>query len=81
MVAQTQKLIIMKKINLRKSSELTSQNSHRVVMVYELIDGTNYAVGNVFVAKNSKVPKSILESELSKYQNEIEFVCMYDDKN
>ena len=68
----------MEKINLRKSSELTAQNRHRIVMIYKGVDDEREAVGNAFVNRDNKiVPKQIRFKNVLDFEEHIEYICMY----
>lgn len=72
----------MQKIDLYKSSQLTAQNNHRVVMIDDFNDAekkNTVAIGNCFVSKsNKKVPKRLLTTDdVEEYKEHIEFICYY----
>lgn len=70
----------MKQVDLLKSSQMTAQNTHRVVMIYENIQGQSVAIGNCFVSKQDNyVPKSIEKEDIGNYSNYIDYICYYEN--
>lgn len=72
----------MKNIGIYESSILTSLNAYRVVMIYNKFDNDGkieqIPVGNCFVAKsNTAVPKFIYDTDVDKYTEQIDSICMY----
>ena len=64
----------MKEINLHESSVISSQNTHKTIMIY--LD--QEAVGNAFVDKSNKtIPKKIQAPQVPNYNKDIEFICWY----
>lgn len=73
----------MKKISILDSTIRSTNNTHRVVMIYSdfTVDGKKVkeAVGNCFVEKNNiSVPKTIMEEHIPTYEDSITEICYYD---
>lgn len=69
----------MEKIDLQKSSNMTAQNSHRVVMIYDQLSEPRKAIGNCFVDKTDTViPKVLTENDVDLHQDSIHSICYYE---